>query len=94
MRPLFILVLYGKTNAKSSFVFVKGIPLKAIKIYSYLPELFGGATEMDRHNFWKWIDNTNRKWVDSSNRNGSTKHAFFCQNWKWINTFFCSLEMV
>jgi hypothetical protein len=62
-----------------------------------------GATEMDRHNFWKWIDTTNRKWVDSSNRNGSTtptgngstaptemdrqKMPFFCQNWKWIDTF-------
>jgi hypothetical protein len=52
-----------------------------------------GATEMDRHNFWKWIDNTNRKWVDSSNRNGSTKNAFFLSKLEMDRHFFCSLEM-
>jgi hypothetical protein len=49
----------------------------------------------------KWIDTTsgNGSTTPTGNvstaptGNGSTKNAFFCQNWKWIDTFFCSLEM-
>jgi hypothetical protein len=56
--------------------------------------LHKGATEMGRHNHWKWFDNTNRKWVDSSNKKWFDKKCIFLSKQEMIRHFFCSLEMV
>jgi hypothetical protein len=53
-----------------------------------------GATEMGRHNHWKWFDNTNRKWVDSSNKKWFDKKCIFLSKQEMVRHFFCSLEMV
>jgi hypothetical protein len=49
---------------------------------------YKGATEMGRHNHWKWFDNTNRKWVDSSNRKWFDKKCIFLSKQEMVRHFF------
>jgi hypothetical protein len=60
--------------------------LKIVRIYHAYS--ISGATEMGRHNFWKWFDNTNRKWVDSSNRKWFDKKCIFVSKQEMVRHFF------